>query len=380
MIHPFLRRTLLCCLFVVCAAGSAHAQSRQTATDSSLDYCYRQVLETTVLKRTQQKKAINPAAPATDKVNAAREAAFRAGILWYAYEYKKDNKLLKMAESASAAATNAACLGQETPCPDYLLYGLGTANHILADSPYQAVLTEAAASLASFYDSLGGVIGSPVYRAQGCYTAAADLPGIELLFRVANSTGMTSYRVMALKHTLAFLSGHIRKDHTVYPLLACGINSPAAKQQLSGSMFDAGSQAGATYGLTMIFWETRLPDILAAAEQTADAYVRRFPGGSLPLTAAGLQDVTAAAVMSAALIELSGLATDVNRKRIYIAQAKNTLKTLAARVSQGGPAASLILLSAGDDAASGYAADYYYLQALLWLKRLEEGKRIYDPL
>jgi unsaturated chondroitin disaccharide hydrolase len=99
------------------------------------------------------------------------------------------------------------------------------------------------------------------------------------------------------------------------------------------------------------------------------------------------KDASAAAITASALLELSALVTDSTKAKSYRAKAKQMLTSLSSEQYQSRNVNDAFLLhSTGHkpnnsqvDASIIYA-DYYYIEALLRLKKLEAGKNIYDRL
>jgi unsaturated chondroitin disaccharide hydrolase len=378
---PFQTKNLFAFLLAVLATARVMAHGTPTASDSSLNKSYRKITTALNIKPVADKGKITGAAAASD-------AAFRAGILWYAYEYSKDEQLKAAAMKGAATVQETALAGKAASYPDYLLYALGNGSRMVGDSSYNTSLNAAAALLSNYYDTLAGVIVSPEYRSAGWVTSAS-LPNLELLFRAAKKTGITSYYDHALKHATTFLVNYVRNDSTVHPVLMYDTAGQAwiTPAGMPDSTFDAGSQADAIYGFTMIYRMTRRWEFRVAAEVVADAYIRRFPAGRIPLISAAngtdtYSDVRSAAMTAAALLELGGLGIDNNRKRIYFAQAMSILKTLSSPEFQDMNSKQATLLNTGSVTSPAYqsVADYYYMQALLRLKKLGEQKPLDEPL
>jgi predicted NodU family carbamoyl transferase len=171
---PFQTKNLFAFLLAVLATARVMAHGTPTASDSSLNKSYRKITTALNIKPVADKGKITGAAAASD-------AAFRAGILWYAYEYSKDEQLKAAAMKGAATVQETALAGKAASYPDYLLYALGNGSRMVGDSSYNTSLNAAAALLSNYYDTLAGVIVSPEYRSAGWVTSAS-LPNLELLF------------------------------------------------------------------------------------------------------------------------------------------------------------------------------------------------------
>ena len=93
------------------------------------------------------------------------------------------------------------------------------------------------------------------------------------------------------------------------------------------------------------------------------------------------KDASAACVVASALLELSGY-VDVEKGRQYREAAENMLSSLSRNYQSGERCVSFLLHSTGHhpagseiDASIIYA-DYYYYEALLRLRRLQQGRPV----
>lgn len=93
------------------------------------------------------------------------------------------------------------------------------------------------------------------------------------------------------------------------------------------------------------------------------------------------RDASAAAVVASALIELSAYVNDTAKANNYRKQAEKMLQTLSSDAYQSRQVNSALLLhstghkpAGGEVDASIIYADYYYIEALLRLKKIRENK------
>lgn len=154
----------------------------------------------------------------------------------------------------------------------------------------------------------------------------------------------------------------------------------------------ARGQAWAIYGYTMVYRETRDKVFLRFAEKVADIYLKRLPEDGIPYWDFDAPDIpdaprdaSAAAITASALLELSQFEDDAAKAEEYKEAAINMLNELSGeRYQSRDKNAAFLLHSTGHypngsevDAAMNYA-DYYYIEALLRLKKLQEGKTIVE--
>ena len=154
----------------------------------------------------------------------------------------------------------------------------------------------------------------------------------------------------------------------------------------------ARGQAWGLYGFTMCYRETKDPRYLKQAEHIA-AFIFSHPNLPADLVpywdfnAPGIpnepRDVSAAAVMASGLLELS---TYSKRGDYYKRLAEKILKNITEKYrAPAGREFGFILLHSTGSKPSGSEvdvpliyADYYYLEALLRLQKLSEGKQLFD--
>jgi unsaturated chondroitin disaccharide hydrolase len=135
----------------------------------------------------------------------------------------------------------------------------------------------------------------------------------------------------------------------------------------------------------MCFRETGKPEFLETAQKLADVFIQRLPEDGIPYwdfddptIPNTTKDASAAAIAASGMLELSVLVKDKAAKAKY----KNAATTLLAKLStpeylSNDTNQAFLLHSTGHrpngteiDASINYA-DYYYLEALLRLKKME---------
>ena len=154
----------------------------------------------------------------------------------------------------------------------------------------------------------------------------------------------------------------------------------------------ARGQAWAIYGFTVCYRETKNPVYLDFVQKVTDIYLKGLPKDYVPywdFSAPGIpnapRDASAACVVASALLELSTYLKDKEKAGEYKNAAIKMLQNLSSTAYQSGSAKpSFLLHSTGHwpngaeiDASIIYA-DYYYIEALLRLKRMNEGKNVID--
>jgi unsaturated chondroitin disaccharide hydrolase len=154
----------------------------------------------------------------------------------------------------------------------------------------------------------------------------------------------------------------------------------------------ARGQAWAIYGFTMAYRETGEPRFLETAEKAADIYLKRLPEDMIPYWDFDAPDIpneprdaSAAAITASALLEMSCLVENDDEAGHYRKSAEKILEVLSSAGYQSRDKNPAFLLHAtghwpnkSEIDASIVYADYYYIEALLRLKKLREGKSIHN--
>ncbi|HET7896345.1 MAG TPA: glucuronyl hydrolase, partial [Flavisolibacter sp.] len=226
-----------------------------------------------------------------------------------------------------------------------------------------------------------------------------NLMNLELLFLASKVTGDPVYKNVAIHHAETTMKKHIRADYSSYHVVDYDtLTGKVLAQQTCQGFADnstwARGQAWGIYGYTMIYRETGDKRFLQTAQKMADWYMnnRNLPTDKIPYwdfnvgqkgyTAQWnyqpgkinykVRDVSAAAIVSSALFELSGyLGSEGKKYRDFATSSLETLGTANYLASPGTNAFFLLKHAVGSfphgaeiDVPIVYA-DYYYLEALL---------------
>ncbi len=392
------------CLLAACSADSGKGFD----TDKALDYCDKQVHRT--LKELKDEKGCidYTMMPRNimDSLNvwhcrkACKEewcSGFWPGILWYDYEYTGDEAVRREAENFTAS------LGflVRTPAYDHDLGFLvfcsyGNAYRLTGDRRYRRVILDAADSLAILFNSrVGTLLSWPrgVARYGGHNTIMDNMMNLEMLFWAARNGGNPYLFDIAVSHADKTMEHHFRPDYTsyhvaVYDTLTGDFVKGMTYQGYADSSMWARGQAWAIYGYTMVYRETKDFRYLDFVQKVADAYLRALPEDYVPywdFDAPGIpdapKDASAACVAASALLELSTY-VPAPKNGYYKDCAVKMLSSLSTPAYQCGKSKPAFLLHstghwpAGSEIdASIIYADYYYMEALLRLRKMEKERR-----
>jgi len=222
---------------------------------------------------------------------------------------------------------------------------------------------------------------------------------LELLFWASKNGGHRHLYDIAVRHAETTMHNHFRPDYSAYHVVVYDtvsgkkIKGVTHQGYADNSMWARG-QSWAIYGFTMCYRETRKSEFLDFAQKIADVYLKRLPADKIPFwdfddpaIRNAPKDASAAAVSASALLELSGFVKDKAKAMYYKNMAVAMLKELSFAKYQSRNIDSAFLLHstghkpAGTEIdASIIYADYYYLEALIRLKKIDSHQSIYTNL
>lgn len=321
---------------------------------------------------------------------------FWPGILWYAYEFGNQDEWKVAADRYSRSLfplIDSSAIDHDI---GFQLYcSVGNGYRLTKDAKYRAVLLRAADSLATLYNPKVGTILSWPREVPGVdwplrhNTIMDNIINLELLFWAAQNGGDKKLYDIAVSHAATTMKNHFRPDFTSYHVVvydtATGQKVKGITHQgLNDSSMWARGQAWAIYGYTMVYRETKDPQFLDFAQRVTDVYLERLPEDMIPywdFDDPAIPDVprdaSAAAVVASALLELSTFVKDKEKSKMYFDKAVAMLAKLSSEQYQSRDKNDAFLLhstghkpNGSEIDASIIYADYYYMEALLRLKRM----------
>lgn len=322
-------------------------------------------------------------------------SGFWPGVLWYDYELTGDTLVRQMADRY----TEELAYLSERPVFDHdlgflMICSYGNGYRLTADSTYRRVLLNSADSLATLYNPhVGTLLSWPrnVEMFGGHNTIMDNMINLEMLFWASKHGGDKYLYDIAVKHAETTMEHHFRPDGTCYHVAVYDPEDGhfikgVTHQGYSDSSTWARGQAWAVYGYTMVYRETRDKRFLDFACKVTDAYLSRLPEDKVPYwdfddpaIPQAPRDASAAGVVASALLELQGYVGGENGAEYR----RNAVEMLASLNSpayrSGSKRCSFLDHSTGHhpagseiDASIIYA-DYYYIEALARLKKLEKN-------
>ena len=383
-----------------------HKPSGTLDVNKALDYCAKQTQRTLTELETDSgiDYTMMPRNIMADEQHwncrkATKEewcAGFWPGVLWYDYEYTKDKQVLEEAENF----THSLKFLSHIPAYDHDLGFLvfcsyGNGYRLTKNPAYKQVILDTADTLATLFNPIVGTILSWPREVEPRNwphnTIMDNMINLEMLFWAAKNGGNPYLYDIAVSHANKTMKSQFRPDYTsyhvaVYDTITGNLIKGVTHQGYADSTMWARGQAWAIYGYTVVYRETKDPKYLDFAQKVTDVYLDRLPEDKVPYwdfddpsIPNAPRDASAGAVVASALLELSTYLPNGTGKR-YKDAAIEMLTSLSSDSYQSGESKpSFLLHSVGHwpnhseiDASIIYA-DYYYIEALLRLKRLQEG-------
>lgn len=325
-------------------------------------------------------------------------AGFWPGVLWYDYEYSGDKRIKEEAEKFTASLE----FLSKTPAFDHdlgflIFCSYGNGYRLTQNPAYKQVILDTADTLATlFKPQVGTMLSWPrnVELFGGHNTIMDNMINLEMLFWAAKNGGNPYLADIAISHADKTMKYHFRPDYTsyhvaVYDTLTGDFVKGVTHQGYADSSMWARGQAWAIYGYTVVYRETKDCRYLDFVQKVTDVYLEKLPEDYVPYwdfndpaIPDAPRDASAACVVASALLELSTYLPGDKGER-YKDAAMKMLKSLSTENYQCGEASPAFLLHStghwlakSEVDASIIYADYYYIEALLRLKRLQEGKPV----
>ena len=324
-------------------------------------------------------------------------SGFYPGTLLYLYEATGEKALLNEANRMQTLLEGEQ-FNTETHDIGFMMYcSFGNANRLTPDNRYRQILINSAKSLATRFNPKVGCIKSHNRGPNDFVVIIDNMMNLELLFNATHLTGDSSYYRIAVAHANTTLKNHFRPDFSSYHALNYNPETGSVRNYQAGQGYSeqsawARGQAWALYGYTLMYRETHDQKYLNQAKSIAHFLLNHpnMPNDLVPYwdynapnIPNALRDVSSAAIMSSALLELSRYVNQAQSK-LFMNSAEKMLQTLSKspyRSTKGQNGGFILDHSVGNipakkevDAPLTYA-DYYYVEALMRYKKLYERCR-----
>lgn len=389
---------------------SCKKKSNSLDVNKELDYCLQQT--SAAIKNLKNDSSFIPRSIANGKkewryVNYRDwTCGFWPGILWYEYEYSKDDNWKQQAQRYSQALyplVDSAAIDHDLGFQVFT--SIGNGYRLTGDAIYKSILLRAADTVSKLFNPNVGTMLSWPREVPGVdwplrhNTIMDNMINLELLFWASNNGGRKQLYDMAVKHAETTMQNHFRSDYTSYHVVVYDTATGKKKKGITHQGYNDSSmwargQSWAIYGYTMVYRETKDPKFLDFAQKVTDVYLKKLPDDFIPYWDFNAPDIpnapkdaSAACIVASALIELSTMVADKVKAKEYLDRAEQMLVSLSSEKYQSREVNDAFLLhstghkpNGGEIDASIIYADYYYIEALLRLKRLKEGKQLNDKL
>ena len=404
-----MNKRLILALLSVFLGIHCYAQDMDKVIEQGLQRAREQTL--LLAKTLQERNNVVPKNYAGGRLHVsgckAWTSGFFPGVLWYLYENDKQEGLASAASLEYFARMYTERLDsvkymRNTHDLGFMLYcSYGNGYRLTHDANYLDVLKIGSSSLASRFRSVPGLLRSWDTKKWQYPVIIDNMMNLEMLCQTSKLTGETKLMDMAISHADKTLANHFRKDYSCYHVVSYDTISgkPVVRQTHQGYANEsawARGQAWALYGYTMMYRETKLKRYLEQAIKVAN-FIKchpRLPQDKIPywdfdvpeiMTADSVKvprDASAAACMASALIELSEQDNDGSRAKGWLSLAEQMLRSLTsdAYLVKKGEAGGFVLkhsvgnMKKNSEVNSSLTyADYYYVEALLRLKKHRQG-------
>lgn len=321
-------------------------------------------------------------------------SGFFPGELWYLYENNPTPKLKAFAEMYTARVEPAKNLTNTHDLGFMLFCSFGNGYRITQNPDYLDVMITGAHSLATRYNSTVCAIRSWDFNKDiWQYPVIIDnMMNLEFFNWIAEKTGDQQFSEISHSHAHKTMMHHFRDDYSSYHVISYDTitGDPHCKQTHQGFADEsawARGQAWALYGYTTMYRQTKAPEYLEQAKGIAGFIMNhpRMPEDKVPYWDFDAPDIpnvprdaSAAAIMASAFIDLSEQVGGEAGKP-YLELATEMLRTLSSPeylAEVGSNQYFTLMHSTGNlpgnsevDVPLSYA-DYYYVEALLRLKKL----------
>ena len=400
-------KTLLCGIGIMALSSCAGEKAEKLDVDKALSYCDVQVHRALAelgkngeADYSMQPRNILSGEKFWNCRKVAKEewtGGFWPGVLWYDYEATQNDTIRVLAEKY----TESLKLFSEIPAYDHDLGFLvfcsyGNGYRLTHNPTYRDVIIATADSLATLYNpKVGTILSWPrnIEMLGGHNTIMDNMINLEMLFWAARNGGDRRLFDVAVSHADKTMENQFRPDYTsyhvaVYDTLTGNCIKKCTHQGYADESMWARGQAWAIYGYTVVFRETGDPKYLEFAEKLVDVYLKNLPEDYVPYWDFNAPDIpnaprdaSAACVVASALLEMSGFYGNGQGEKYKEAAEKMLCSLSSDKYQSRDTNVAFLLHSTGhwpaksEIDASIISADYYYIEALLRLKRINEGLR-----
>ena len=335
-------------------------------------------------------------------------SGFWPGILWYMYEYTKNNRWKDEAMKWTHSLKDIQFFVGHHDVGFMMYCSYGNGFRLTANPKYIPILVQSAKSLCKRYSYNVGCIQSWNARKSIGRKNTWEYPviidnmmNLELLFWATQATNDSVCWDIAVSHAEKTMKNQIRSDFSSYHVVNYApdtgeILHRQTAQGYADSSTCARGQAWGIYSFTMVYRYTKDERFLQTAINMADFFLnhKNLPNDCIPYWDFNAgekgfnpdfeyvssdykvipRDVSAACIVASALFELCGYVSDINKKQTYYDMGIRILNNLSNnyyRAKEKENHGFLLKHSVGNLPGNNEVdvpliyADYYFLEALI---------------
>jgi hypothetical protein len=314
-------------------------------------------------------------------------SGFFPGSLWYLYEQSGKTHWKDWAQKYTGNIVDQQWNGGTHDMGFKMYCSYGNGYRLTGDAASRDILIQSAKTLITRFNPKVGCIRSWDHNADKWdYPVIIDnLMNLELLYWATKETGDSTFFNIATIHAETTLKNHFRNDNSSFHVIGYNPETGEVEQRHTHQGYAHESawsrgQAWGLYGYTMVYRETRHKAFLDQAIAIASYLFNHanMPDDLIPywdFNAPDIpnepRDVSAAAIMASALLELKDYVPD--NEAVYQKNAMKILENLSTdyRSEPGTNQGFLLDHSTGSKPHNSEVdvpmiyADYYYLEALM---------------
>ena len=279
-------------------------------------------------------------------------SGFWPGILWYMYEYTKNNRWKDEAMKWTHSLKDIQFFVGHHDVGFMMYCSYGNGFRLTANPKYIPILVQSAKSLCKRYSYNVGCIQSWNARKSIGRKNTWEYPviidnmmNLELLFWATQATNDSVYWDIAVSHAEKTMKNQIRSDFSSYHVVNYApdtgeILHRQTAQGYADSSTWARGQAWGIYSFTMVYRYTKDERFLQTAINMADFFLnhKNLPNDCIPYWDFNAgekgfnpdfeyvssdykvipRDVSAACIVASALFELCGYVSDINKKQLIM--------------------------------------------------------------
>jgi hypothetical protein len=321
-------------------------------------------------------------------------SGFYSGTLWLLYENSADTFFLHEAEKYTALAASQQYNTESQDIGFIINTSFGNGYRLTGNNAYKDIIVNSARNLNKKFNDrvMGNKLFDSIEDNSQQSIMINNVVTLEMILFSANETKDTTLLHTAITQADFTNKWFLRPDMSCYNVVSIdnlsGIpQNLQAKQGFSVESVWARGQAWALYGFTMMYRFTQKQSYLQAAQGIADYLISQpnmpkdyipywdFKSPNIPNE---IRDASSAAIMASALIELSTFVSGTQQKK-YLDVAEKQIRSLTSKnyLADKGTNGNFILKhSVGNYPTNTEVdsplpfADYYYVEALMRLKKL----------